>query len=77
MLQNPKVVKELEIDVRIDEIGEYEIKVVARSWVESVEYWPTYWEQLEAVKKALDQAGILIPYPTRTVFQGQNELIDK
>lgn len=77
MLQNPKVSKELETDVRMDEIGEYEIKVVARSWVESVEYWPMYWEQLEAVKKALDQAGIEIPYPRRTVFQGQPESTSK
>ena len=44
-----------------------------RSWVESVEYWPLYWEQLEAVKKALDKAGIEIPYPRRTVFQGKSD----
>lgn len=70
MLEHPKVIKELETDVRMDQIGEYEIKVVARSWVESTEYWPMYWVQLEAVKKALDKAGIEIPYPRRTVFQG-------
>jgi len=73
MRQHPKVAKELDVDIWMDEIGEYEIKVVARSWVESVDYWPTYWEQLEAVKKALDQAGIEIPYPRRIVFQGQTE----
>jgi small conductance mechanosensitive channel len=73
MLQHPKVVKTLETDVWMDEIGEYEVKVVARSWVKSVEYWPMYWEQLEAVKKALDQAGIEIPFPKRTVFQAQQE----
>tara|TARA_B110000046_G_scaffold103906_1_gene111415 strand:+ start:346 stop:459 length:114 start_codon:yes stop_codon:yes gene_type:complete len=32
-----------------------------------------YWEQLEAVKKALDLAGIEIPYPKRTVFHGQQD----
>ncbi len=73
MSQHPKVVKSLDIDVYMDEIGEYEVKVIARSWVESAEYWPLYWEQLEAVKKALDQAGIEIPYPRRTVFQGNPE----
>lgn len=70
MKQHPKVIQDLEIDVRMDEIGDYEIKVMARSWVESIEYWPAYWEQLEAVKKALDAEGIEIPYPRRTVFQG-------
>lgn len=63
MRQNPKVVKTLDIDVWMDEIGEYEVKVVARSWEESVEYWPMYCEQLESVTKTLDQAGIEIPYP--------------
>lgn len=70
MKQHPKVINELDIDVWMDEIGDYEVRVLARSWVESIEYWPAYWEQLEAVKKALDKAGIEIPYPRRTVFQG-------
>lgn len=74
MSQHPKVVKSLDIDVWMDEIGEYDIKVIARAWVESIEYWPMYWEQLEAVKKALDQAGIEIPYPRRTVFQGKTDV---
>lgn len=77
MKQHPKVVKHLDIDIWMDEIGEYEVKVVARSWAESVDYWPMYWEQLEAVKKALDQAGIEIPYPRRTVFQGGPEPTSK
>lgn len=71
MLQHPKVAKEMETDVWMDAIGEYEVKVVARSWVESEDYWPMFWEQLEAVKKALDKAGIEIPYPRRTYYQAQ------
>ncbi|MDC1220089.1 mechanosensitive ion channel family protein [bacterium] len=71
MRKNPKVIKDMPIDLWMDDIGEYEVKVVAHSWVESVDYWPMYWKQLESVKKALDQAGIEIPYPRRTVFQGQ------
>ncbi len=71
MLKHPKIIKELDVDVRLDQIGDYEVQVVARSWVESTDYWPMYWIQLEAVKKALDQAGIEIPYPRRTVFQGE------
>tara|TARA_B110000046_G_C12748441_1_gene295682 strand:- start:181 stop:546 length:366 start_codon:yes stop_codon:yes gene_type:complete len=74
MTQNPKVVKSLEIGVRMDKIGEYELKVLAGSWVESVDYRPMQWEQLGAVKKALDLADIEIPYPKRTVFQGQQDL---
>lgn len=69
--KHPKVSKDLPVDVWLDALGEYEMKLVARCWVESIEYWPLYWEQLEAVKKELDREGIKIPIPRRTVFQGE------
>lgn len=70
MEKHPKVLKRPESDVWLDSIGDYEMKITARSWVKSQEYWPAYWEQLEAVKKALDKNGIEIPIPRRVVFQG-------
>jgi small conductance mechanosensitive channel len=45
------------------------MKITARSWINSYEYWLAYWEQLEAVKKALDNYGIEITIPRRLVFQ--------
>ena len=57
-------------DVWLDHIGESELQITARSWVESPLYWPTYWEQLEAVKKALDQNNIEMHVPRRVVYQG-------
>jgi small conductance mechanosensitive channel len=77
MSAHPKLAKHLPIDVWLDAIGEYELKLVARCWVESIEYWPAFWEQLEAVKKALDKEGIKIPLPSRTVYQGNQEEIEK
>ncbi len=70
MKAHPIVEKDPEPDVWLDEIGESEIRVTARSWVESIHYWPTFWEQLEAVKKALDEHGIETPIPRRIVYQG-------
>ncbi len=67
---HPIIKKKPEPDVWLDEIGESEIRVTARSWVNSEQYWPTYWEQLEAVKKALDDHGIETPIPRRIVYQG-------
>lgn len=72
--KNPKIVKNLDVDVWLDEIGEYELKVVARCWVNSLEYWPIFWEQLEAVKNELDSEGIKIPLPSRTVYQGNDKI---
>lgn len=67
---HPMVENEPEPDVWLEEIGESEIRVTARSWVKSTHYWPTYWEQLEAVKSALDKHGIETPIPRRIVYQG-------
>lgn len=64
------VEKNPEPDVWLDEIGESEIRVTARCWVKSEDYWPTYWEQLEAVKSSLDKHGIETPIPRRIIYQG-------
>lgn len=69
--KHSKLAPNLPVDVWLDEIGEYELKVVARCWVNSVNYWPLFWEQLEAVKKELDLEGIEIPVPSRTIYQGE------
>lgn len=54
-------------DLWLDEIGEYDLKVVARCWVRPEDFWPTYWEQLEAIKVALYEAGIHFPVPRQQV----------
>jgi len=71
--KHPKLATHLEVDVWLDEIGEYDLKLKARCWVESVEYWPAYWEQLEAVKKELDKEGIRIPIPRHEIYRGPSE----
>lgn len=69
MKRHPKLATHLPADVWLDELGEYQMKIKARCWVESVEYWPAYWEQLEAVKKELDREGINIPIPKHAIYK--------
>lgn len=69
MKKHPRITHDPEPDAWLDSIGEYELKVIARSWVPSEEYYPAYWEQLLAVKKALDAEGIEMPIPKRTIHQ--------
>lgn len=73
---HPKVVRELPVELFLDEVREYDLKFKARCWVNSADYWPTYWEQMEAVKKALDAHGIEIPIPKREIFQGEERRSD-
>lgn len=65
-----KVEKDPEPDAWLDSLGESDFKVIARCWVKTEDYWPTYWEQLEAVKKSLDDHGIETPIPRRIIYDG-------
>ena len=67
MKKHPRVLKNPEPDFWLDAFGEYDMKIAARCWVKPDEYWPIYWEQLEAIKEALDEAGIRIPIPKSEV----------
>jgi len=72
--KSENVLKEPAPDVRLENIGDYEMLIEARSWVKSTEYWPMYWEQLEAAKKSLDAAGIQLTIPKRGVYQLGEEI---
>jgi small conductance mechanosensitive channel len=74
--QHPEFVKELPVEFYLAELSEYDMKVKARCWVDSEVYWPVYWEQLEAVKKALDKNGIVIPIPKREIYQAEGKKSD-
>lgn len=66
--QHPKVLEEPAPDLWLDSIGEYELKVIARCWVKPEDYWPVIWEQYEAVKEALEEAGISMPIQKQEVY---------
>ncbi|NEN23613.1 mechanosensitive ion channel [Cryomorpha ignava] len=68
--KHPQLVQDLPVELYFNEIGESDMRFKARCWVESVDYWPLYWELLEGVKKDLDANGIKIPIPKKEVFQG-------
>ena len=53
--------------VLLGEHGDNAIVFYLRMWCNAGDYWPLYFEFLETVKKAFDEAGINIPYPQRDV----------
>ena len=57
------VIGEREIMVFVDSLGESGVNLVARCWSSQEDFWPAKWRLTEAVKYALDEAGIKIPYP--------------
>lgn len=47
------------------ELGESSVDIAVRPWVASSDYWQVRSDLLEQIKRALENAGLSIPYPQR------------
>ncbi len=63
ILAMPSVLKEKEIRVFVDSLGESSVNLNVRCWALQSDFWTTKWELTEQIKYALDEAGGRIPYP--------------
>lgn len=61
VLQNPKS------NVAVFELADSSVNFVVRPWVNSADYWDTYFDMTANIKLALDENAISIPYPQRDV----------
>lgn len=59
------VVSEPEPSVSVAELGDSSVNLAVRPWIKSKTYAPASHEVTERIKKALDAAGISIPFPQR------------
>lgn len=69
--KHPKIINDPAPDAWLNKIGEYQLEVTSRCWVKSEDFWNVYWDQLEAVKKVLDEEGIEIPIPKQKIEANQ------
>ncbi|MHC9510048.1 mechanosensitive ion channel family protein [Kangiella sp. M94] len=53
--------------IAVSALADSSVNFVLRVWADSGDYWGVYFENLEAIKKALDANNISIPYPQRDV----------
>ncbi|MBR1853538.1 MAG: mechanosensitive ion channel [Lachnospiraceae bacterium] len=60
--EDDKTMKDREMVVFVDRLGESGIELVVRFWVENKNYWTGMWQVTEKCKYTLDEAGIEIPY---------------
>jgi small-conductance mechanosensitive channel len=66
--QVPGVLAEKEIEVLYDEMGDWAMTLTVRWWVESYETARRNRDQVHrALQKALEDAGIEMPYPTQSL----------
>ncbi len=57
-----KVMKNKEMVVFVDRLGESGIDLIVRFWLKNEDYWAGMWRITEQCKYTLDEAGIEIPY---------------
>lgn len=53
--------------VKVVNLGDSSVDIATRSWVKAADYWDVKFHVTKAVKTALDEQGISIPYPHRTL----------
>lgn len=53
--------------VAVAELADSSVNLVVRPWVATADYWAVRFELIEQIKRALDEAGVTIPFPQREV----------
>jgi len=71
--EHPFVLKNPEPQAFVDELGDNAVIIKVRMWAPSTEWFGVKMELLWKIKKALEENGIEIPFPQRTLWFG-NEL---
>ena len=62
MEADPMVLKDEERFAFVSSLDDSAVTVGCRMWVKTDDYWKCRWRMTEAIKEALDSAGIEIPY---------------
>jgi small conductance mechanosensitive channel len=63
----PRVLKDPAYTVAVQELAASSVNFVVRPWVNTSEFWPTYFSLVENIKLALDENNITIPFPQMDV----------
>ncbi|MFO8125434.1 mechanosensitive ion channel family protein, partial [Yoonia sp.] len=71
ILADPRAKTDPEPFIQVNNLGDFSVDFLVRVWCDSADYFAFQADMKRQVKEALDQAGIEIPFPTRTVMQVQ------
>jgi len=67
LVDHPKVLKEPAPFVNLNEMADSSLNFVVRPWANAEDYWDVYFQVMEQMKLALDEARITIPFPQMDV----------
>lgn len=71
MSADERLLLDPELNVFVDSLGDSSVNITARFWVKASDYWQVKWDLTRALKLALDEANIEIPFPQRSVHMVQ------
>ncbi|WP_291721346.1 mechanosensitive ion channel family protein [Bernardetia sp.] len=54
--------------VIVTSLGDSSVNIAVRSWAKTPDYWTVFNQLIEELKYKMDEAGIEIPFPQRTVW---------
>lgn len=60
--EHPAILKDKDITVFVDSLGDSAVMLGVRGWVAVGDYWQARWDLTEQMKLAFDEAGIEIPF---------------
>jgi small conductance mechanosensitive channel len=61
--KNEKVLRDPEIFIALQSLGDSAVNIVVRAWCNTPDYWDIYFRLNEEVYKSFSEQGISIPYP--------------
>jgi small conductance mechanosensitive channel len=71
ILNDPRSLTDPAPFLQVNNLGDFSVDFLCRVWVKSSDYFQYQADMKRQVKEALDEAGIDIPFPTRTVLNNQ------
>jgi small conductance mechanosensitive channel len=63
LAKNEKVLRDPEIFIALQSLGDSAVNIVVRAWCNTPDYWDIYFRLNEEVYKSFSEQGISIPYP--------------
>nr|WP_319248969.1 mechanosensitive ion channel family protein [uncultured Celeribacter sp.] len=73
ILSDPRAQKAPEPFIQVNNLGDFSVDFLVRVWVSSADFFQFQADMKRKVKEALDEAGVDIPFPTRTVLNSSAE----
>ncbi|MEI8631940.1 mechanosensitive ion channel [Vibrio sp. PP-XX7] len=73
--QDERVLKDRDIMIGVHALADSSVNFVVRPWVKTEDYWAVYFDLMQAIKEALDENGIEIPFPQVDVHLNKTDSV--